>query len=412
MVSPQLRFDAGLGEGSLNLFAAVVGASSSGKSSGTAVARDLIALPPYLAEPGRFRDGIGIGTGEGLAEAFMGYETRDSLELLKNGSPKQEKVRTQVRENVFGYIDEGQSLTQMIERTGATIGPALRSAWAGEVLGQANAREETTRHLPARSYSLGLVIGYQPQTIQPLLADAAPGTPQRFLYASAIDPSIPDEQPWYPGKIHIDLTWPGGVAGTARTGIIGFAEPICRELWQLKIGKARGEVVEVNPLDGHASFTWCKTAALLAVLDGRFTVSGEDWQLAKTVWKTSCGVRDAMVVWGQGERQRKAEDGHTAAAVRDTRLAEARDDRLDADIAGQAKRLALILHSAPPGKGLSEGKLKQQLKSSKRHLFADAMEYAQSRDWIMDGSGPRLRIDGSLAPGTSVFVAGFAKPVV
>jgi hypothetical protein len=65
----------------------------------------------------------------------------------------------------------------------AVVHPTMRSASSGQNLGQANAHSETTRHIPASSYSLGIVIGYQKSTVQDLLKDVLAGTPQRFLFA-------------------------------------------------------------------------------------------------------------------------------------------------------------------------------------------------------------------------------------
>lgn len=402
MVSPHARLDAGLGPGSLNLFVAIVGKSSSGKSTGTAVARELIAVPPYLTQAGKFRDGIGVGTGEGLAEAYMGYETRENFDLKPDGKPaKAEKVRAQVRENVFVYIDEGQSLTQMVSRTGATIGPTLRSAWAGELLGQANAREETTRHLPAGSYALGMVIGYQPETAQPLLADAAPGTPQRFLWATATDPHVPQEQPRHPGPLRIDLTWSSGLAGSPWTGVIGYADAIRRELWERNLARVRGETADDNELDAHASFMWCKVAALLAILDGRWNVDEEDWKLAKMVWDTSCAVRDDLVAWGKEKQRADAENRHSYAQVRETRLREAKDGYQDQQVARVARLVALRVHGAHEAQ--SKGALNRALSSSQRKYLDDAIIVARESGWIEARTGGG---DGTF----SLYVPGRSAP--
>ena len=121
----------------------------------------------------------------------MGIVERETGEYKRNGDPKTEKVRAQVREHVFVYVDEGEALTRMTERSGSTIGPVLRSGWAGQLLGQANAREENTRILPARSYSLGVVMGFQRHTCQGMLADAtAIQFSSPIMTASPLDQSI------------------------------------------------------------------------------------------------------------------------------------------------------------------------------------------------------------------------------
>ena len=51
--------------------------------------------------------------------------------------------------------------------------------------------DESTREVHSGEYSIGIAVGFQPGTIGPLLDEGAVGTPQRFGYMSATDPSIP-----------------------------------------------------------------------------------------------------------------------------------------------------------------------------------------------------------------------------
>jgi hypothetical protein len=68
----ETRVDTGLGEAVLNYSAVVVGPSGASKSTGVAVARDLLPAPERLNSDA-YRDGIPLGSGEGLAELFMGH---------------------------------------------------------------------------------------------------------------------------------------------------------------------------------------------------------------------------------------------------------------------------------------------------------------------------------------------------
>lgn len=300
MVSHELVFNSGIGVGSLNTFVAAVGPSGMGKSTGADVAHELLPTPRYLRPADGsvlFRDGLPIGSGEGLAEAYMGVVTRAIPgEYKQNGDPRTEKVRAQVRHNAFVYVDEGEALIRMAERAGSTVGPTIRSAWNAQLLGQANASEERIRILPARSYSLGLVIGFQRHTCQPLLADATAGTPQRFLWCAAVDQGVPDQQPDSPGQLTVHIE--NGLAPV--TGTIRFAPEIRAELWRGNLARVRGEV-EVAELDSHEPLMRCKVAALLAVLDERMDVTVADWDLARIVWETSCAVRDQLIAHGKRE---------------------------------------------------------------------------------------------------------------
>jgi hypothetical protein len=233
MADPRLRFENCLGEGSINLFVAAIGKSGRGKSTAASLAKTLIRTPFNLTDPGAFRDSIGLGSGEGLAELYMGYVYEDdtSRPPKKDGTYYKIKVKRKLRDNAFVYVDEGQTLNQQGKRQGNIVLPTIRSAWNGETLGQSNAREETTRHLPAGSYSLGMVIGYQKDTAQELVGDTAPGTPQRFLFGSATTRRCRSSPPEHPGYLDINLD--GG-------GKITFYHEINGGLWQQNHAKVTG----------------------------------------------------------------------------------------------------------------------------------------------------------------------------
>lgn len=308
MVDPHLRFDVGRGPGSLNLFVAAVGSSGIGKTTSARLARELVDTPTHLTHTGDdgrpvFWDGLPLGSGEGMAEAFMGTVHRETGEVDKRGIPKTERVRAQVRHNAFFSVDEGEQLTRTSERSGATIGPTIRSAWVGELLGQANATEDRIRIVPAGTYSLGLLVGYQPDTAAPLLADSGPGTPQRFLWCSAHDPTVPTERIEHPGPLYVPLTNHGG---WALTGVMPADHTIRDDLWARAVAISRGELA-VEPLDAHEPVLRAKVAALLAILDRRTDITREDWELSQVVWDTSCGVRDGLLEIGVSARRRERE---------------------------------------------------------------------------------------------------------
>src|SRR5512133_1620988 len=96
MLSPRTRLETSLGDGSCNFFIAAVGQSGGGKSAGAKIGRQLMPAPLSLASPERFKDGNGIGSGEGLAELYMGLEEVETGEVYgerakKAGQPKTEK---------------------------------------------------------------------------------------------------------------------------------------------------------------------------------------------------------------------------------------------------------------------------------------------------------------------------------
>lgn len=240
----------------------------------------------------------------------------------KAGQPKTKPSREKVRDNAFIYVDEGQTLSQQGQRLGSTIYSSLRTAWTGETLGQANAREDTTRHVPDGSYSLGLVIGYQENTAQQILGDATAGTPQRFAFCWTDDPSIPDEPPDHPGALPLDLdAWQKGMHGKKIT----FYSDINKELWQDNLAKARGQV-EIPEMDSQKPLMLAKMSALLCIIDGRSIVTLEDWALARVMYDTSQAVISRLQEYGRELVASKYEASADAHANREAKAQLARQD--------------------------------------------------------------------------------------
>lgn len=383
MVHHQTKFDSGRGPtGSLNTFVNLIGPSGAGKTEATRAAGRLILPPRYLArldgttDTELFRDGIGLGTGEGMAEAYMGWTQQETGELTKAGDPKMEKVRAQVRYNAFFYADEGQTLTKMMkERQGTTVGMAIRTAWTGGALGQANAREESTRFLPDGSYSMGLLIGYQPAVAQDLLADGGPGTPQRFLWLSALDPRIPDEPVPLPTPMRLSLC--GDPTG-GPAPVVTFPADLRAQLRREQLARQRGEVV-VNELDSHVPLMRCKLAALLALLDDRLDVCWDDWELGGLIWATSCAVRDRLIEFGrqEAERNRQAQIDRRREEAVAIRLAERGVD-------STVERVAAWICDKVREKGpIARGKLRKLLPSRDRDWYDAGLTHAEALRWVV-----------------------------
>src|SRR5262249_12440027 len=122
------------------------------------------------------------------------------------------------------------------------------------------------------------------------------GTPQRFFWAWAEDPSIPFNAPENPGLLMLDPI----VESAGRDIDIQFPASIKDQIRNERVRRAQGEL-EVSELDGHHHFMTAKMAALVALLDGRFEVDEEDWKLAEMAWRSSCTVRDSLVLRARRE---------------------------------------------------------------------------------------------------------------
>lgn len=408
MAPHTLRADTGIGTpASLNLFTAVVGPSGSGKSSGLSVARDLIKAGSHLEE-------VPLGSGEGIAEAYMG----EALEVVpgvmdKNGDEKKQRVRKQVRHAALFHADEGASLNKLIERAGSTVGETLRSAWSGETLGQKNGRAETTRTVPARSYSCGLVIGYQPSTVLPLLADHEAGTPQRFLFCWSEDESIPPRSAkvlWpgempnpFPAEVPTSLPAAGSFVVSPARGheSIIFAESILDELYDIEHAKNTGALPADHPLrDPFRSqhpVLKVKVSAVLALLEGRRIVMPEDWRLAQIVLDTSDRVRVHLQALAAGKARAAREAALAAEAEAEHYRAHARASVSAAlDLTAErrvAVRVALWVHEG--GEPLTVGAMRKRLPSRDRGLTEAGIELARQSGWLAAGD------DGRWHPGSS-----------
>ncbi|MFE5544590.1 hypothetical protein ACFQ71_12310 [Streptomyces sp. NPDC056534] len=385
LVPHQYRAVTGIGgRASLNIFAAIVGTSGAGKSTSSSLTRMVM---PALEDD--FRDGLPVGSGEGIAEAFMGTVDEPTGELHKGGpnkgDPVMRKVRKQVRHNAYFYVDEGQTIAKLSERNGSVLGETLRRAAVGETLGQTNASEERTRYVPAGSYSLGLLVGFQPSTAVPVLADASTGTPQRFLWGWADDPSIPDTPPPWPGELERGH-WQRHVSDPVD---IKFPERVRSMLWAEKVGRARGEI-EVPELDGHAGLIKVKVAALLALLDGRDYATEEDWSLAEVIWTASCGVRDHLVERAQREaavEKQREQDAKVLQVVRE------HEAKAEATVALERVAALVRKHASVVG-GITLGELNRRLASRDRKGLRKSIDVAEARGWVVvEGDRVSIRTD-------------------
>ena len=151
----------------LNLIVVPVGASGAGKSGGNVVSREL--LPTERID---VRDGFLLGSGEGIADAFLG----DPEQIDDNG--RKRTIRRQLYTAMLVVVDEGQTMIELGSPEGSTLIPRLRTVWSGGTLGQENASSERWRRVETGAYSFAAVVAMQPKYAVQLLNDAAGGTPE------------------------------------------------------------------------------------------------------------------------------------------------------------------------------------------------------------------------------------------
>jgi hypothetical protein len=265
------------------------------------------------------------------------------------------------------------------------------------VLGQQNADAERNRRVTG--YATGLVAGFQPDAMQALIDDTHTGMPQRFAFVAAADPALPRDRPAYPGELPGDLR--GVLEGTAANPfgardvefgpVVTVPPQVTDELDAALLAVGTGTITPPE-LDSQRIAMMLRFAGLLALLEGRFAVDDEDWQLAGQLWAVSAGVRDALVA-------RAAENAEQSRDVADERYA-ARQVRTAAEVAGApqavervARRVALHVHAEG---GLTRGQMRKGLTSRDRSVFGAAVDYAAAQGWV-DATDTKLT-PGSARP--------------
>jgi hypothetical protein len=388
-------FDSGKSLGTMSLFVCLLAKSGIGKSDAYKAAKRLMRLPSHLTEPDGtvnqdvFRDGMNISTGEGLAEIYMGSMEVEATnpdgttKLVMKGrgrnavpEPEMVTVRKAVRHRACFFVDEGEALTKLMhERSGATLGPHMRTAWSGGALSQANASADRYRYVPDGSYSMGLIIGYQPDTAVAMLQDVGPGTPQRFLWFGAQDTEMPDpdEEFEFPEAITIPPE-------NTRSGVIQFPTELRRWLRHQIWGKHRG-TVEYDPMDSHEPLTRAKLSALLCWLDGRMLVNRDDWLLAGMIWSMSTAIRDRLIKHRDAEAARVADEKRTARLAEATEIETLRMS-VTAEVEQVARRIAkAVAEGAETFEPVKRYRLKKNFGRLKPYFDA-GLAHARNLGWI------------------------------
>lgn len=358
--------------GSLNYFVAAIGPSGSSKSSAAAIAAQLIPNP--LGERTWF--GAPLGSGEGFIQSFLGnVETPN-----EKGKPLQTK--TQTRDGVLFTLDEGEALDQLSGRNGATLMPVLRSAWNGETLGQTNASQETKRFLPAHHYRAALIISFQTAYTEELLKGAGAGTPQRFIWLHAIDPTIPHTitnrsaiQPlgFIPPPPH-----PRVFDETQFDQVLTIDVTILEELEAKRAAAGRGDI-DIQESQSHRDLLMMKTAGILAILDNRLNITRTDWNLANILADTSANVWQNCVNY----HTQTAAGREQSATTKFVRRAVTTENTLTANAVERCARTIAkkVWATSQP---CTRRDLNHSLASRDRQLASvdEALEYAKNLDWI------------------------------
>lgn len=365
----------------LSTYVALLAKSGGGKSSSVGCAAELLPdVPPGCVGP------LPLGSGEGLIDAY--FEMVEDVD----GAGKKTKVKKQTKRGALFLLDEGEALSDMANRKGNATMPIIRTAWSGADTGQANASVETKRHLRAGQYAIGLVSLWQPQVASKLLDDAPGGTPQRFVFFDTHDTDISIHPPAWPGP----LPWspPAAIVmgGTHQRHYLDIDPAIELEVRTEHVAIQRGDA-EVHPLDGHARLVRLKLAGLLAVLDGRHDINGEDWSLAGTIMRHSNSVRS----WIVDEARRAREAGELAGARRQAAAQSVIEDTMATrSLHRAAKAVWRVADRAKP-EPISRRQAHAAVASRDRQHVSidDAIAEAVRLDWVVPNGPDAWRVGTS-----------------
>lgn len=328
----------------LNFIGAIIGEAGDGKSKANRSACDLL---PDIGTP---LDDLPVGSGEGLIDVYM-----ENVTVAGDGGGSRKEKR-QVHDSAYFYYDEGELLLKLGKKdNGSIILQTLRSAWSGSTIGTTNANPDLRRILRAGSYRFALTVGFQPVYAAELLNDHCGGTPQRFLFASAVDGNMPTVAPPWPGLLTIERV-------TMATRI--HVDPLVVRLMDDNIVARHHRRRIPNVLETHRDLITVRVAALLSIMDNCPGVSLDYWNRAVLIADNSCRLVEDLNERAQILRRESLDSKIADRAYTENSLEENRRDR-------DLRRMVGVLGNAIDKRGeMSRGQLLNLL-GRDRHKIPD-----------------------------------------
>jgi hypothetical protein len=382
LIPPSIKLPAIIGSAAtVDYIGCVVAKSSEGKSIGQGVASDLIPDPALALDPldRKILFDQPIGSGEGLVDAFLLPEFKDD----ENGKSKPTGRRTVQRQAVHVVVDEGKALVGMAQRKGTTILPTMVSAWSGAALGQLNASAETRRVIDPGRVRVSCVLNMQTANAHYLFEEelVALGFTSRVLFAWGADKLMPRpaDRPEWPGP----LDFPIPATYTNGHLFMTYDDEITDEVLEARYVAVTEGVTDVAR--GHSNLLRLKTAAILAVWEGRTHVTVDDWSLATEIVTTSSSV---LAMLQALEAQQAQKRRHMASEMRGENeyVAESAKERKIVD------ELSRKIIESIPDDGIGRGALGRKLTSSKtRHRYEAALDRAIASGHVRIDDGRIVR---------------------
>jgi hypothetical protein len=359
-IAPDVSID--YGNGNLNVFAAIVGPPGAGKSKATRAACDL------LPNVGIENDRIPVPTGEGLCGLYLAVKPDDT------------GLRPIVKRTAFVLLDEGAILLQTARREGATILSIARQLWSAADAGTFPDDPARRRVIPAGSVRLCIAVNFQPDVARTMLDMANVGDPQRFLWASCLNPYAERVRPpdlpridWQPDNTPRRLKVPGVI----RDGIIAH---------ETEVSTGR---LEVDPLDVRDVEYQLRIAAVLTLFHDPSAgeIALETWNHAGEIVEMSRTNRQRLVEYARAaaDEKRREKNAETIASEKERRKARTDDERIE--------KVATNLRPTIQRKGgqMTKGDLSQHFRRDRDFLDA-AIAIAVERGEIVEQPTERGRL--------------------
>lgn len=349
---------------SFDLIGVVAGTSGSGKSSVMARAAEMLPIARK-----DLRVGLGIGSGEGVIEAFYASAP------VVGEDGKSRKERAKVIAGVHFAVDEGMLLAELSGRAGTTHITRLCTAWSGGILSTANASAESFRHIDTGQYRLTAMMGIQADRAHEMMTDslASQGFVGRLLFTWAEEPPVrprPDEPEPFVLKVPDAIRGGGQYLPTVLT----YPQAVWNELIDRHDAR-RGQVVPVE--EHHHDLQRLKVAGTFALMDGRFEVTADDWALATIFVDCSANVRRHLYA------HRRQRDQQTRVTKQ---IARAEDEEIFDNHRERQKiaELAETIRVKVKAKnGMSRSALRKAVTSGDtRPRFDRALDLARGNGWV------------------------------
>jgi hypothetical protein len=279
--------------------------------------------------------------------------------------------------------EEGSALAELIKRQGQVTEQTLLKMWSGERLGFSySARGSGLRlSVPDGQYRASALLGIQPAAAAFLLDDARSdrGLPQRFLWASTIDPKVPEDELPFPDP----LNWQAPRFGDGLNADSVKVAPEIRSTLR-KSHHARVTGTGSLGLESHGGLVQLKTATALAALirpGEPLQVDAQVWTLAAQLKQASDSVRQAVSDRAKQDRDKVAQARQDTAVRQRVAVQE-----VDAKVKNCARSIAkhIAKHHTDEGSYCTVSCAKKALAHKYRDLFDAALELAADLDWIVD----------------------------